>query len=251
MRKWKAMLALALVALLLLIPAACKRKLPLTVIDGDTVYYAPKGKSYHSTKDCPTLKHSNDIKSGYLNILLSVPKADACDVCIQLTDEQVRDTQMQEEMARAMALSDEFDSAEDKYEASFDAFVDAAFGEVRYSNFPDKYDDWNKALNKAKDNLTALERIALDLRMLSPNIHSKLWLRVKLVGAVFEKHRNGFVVLVETYNKRLNDYNEWAENYNIDFLANKPCLDEYYASKYTKKIDFDNDGEAYTDVSFG
>lgn len=83
MRKWKAMLALALVALLLLIPAACKRKLPLTVIDGDTVYYTPKGKSYHSTKDCPTLSRSSVILDASLDTAARKPRADACDICVK------------------------------------------------------------------------------------------------------------------------------------------------------------------------
>lgn len=82
MRK-KALLALVLVALLLFIPAACKRKLPLAVNDGDTVYYTPKGKSYHSTEECPTLSRSKILWKAPLDTAARKPRADACDICVK------------------------------------------------------------------------------------------------------------------------------------------------------------------------
>ncbi len=42
----------------------------------DYVYWTPNGKSYHSTKDCPTLSRSKVIYEGY-----NCPKTDPCDVC--------------------------------------------------------------------------------------------------------------------------------------------------------------------------
>lgn len=42
----------------------------------DYVYWTPNGKSYHSTKDCPTLSRSKVIHEGY-----NCPKTDPCDVC--------------------------------------------------------------------------------------------------------------------------------------------------------------------------
>ena len=42
----------------------------------DYVYWTPNGKSYHSTKDCPTLSRSKVIYEGY-----NCPKTDPCNVC--------------------------------------------------------------------------------------------------------------------------------------------------------------------------
>lgn len=42
----------------------------------DYVYWTPNGKSYHSTKDCPTLSRSKVIHEGH-----NCPKTDPCDVC--------------------------------------------------------------------------------------------------------------------------------------------------------------------------
>ena len=42
----------------------------------DYVYWTPNGKSYHSTKDCPTLSRSKIIYEGY-----NCPKTDPCNVC--------------------------------------------------------------------------------------------------------------------------------------------------------------------------
>lgn len=44
----------------------------------DTVYWTPNGKSYHSTKDCPTLSRSKTILSGTQS---ESNKSDACDKC--------------------------------------------------------------------------------------------------------------------------------------------------------------------------
>ncbi|NLY46737.1 MAG: hypothetical protein GX053_12250 [Tissierella sp.] len=43
-----------------------------------TVYWTPKGKSYHYTAQCPTLSRSKTILSGPLS---SCPKSDPCDRC--------------------------------------------------------------------------------------------------------------------------------------------------------------------------
>lgn len=43
------------------------------------VYWTPKGKSYHSTPNCPTLSRSKDIRSGSLS---NCPKSDPCDRCV-------------------------------------------------------------------------------------------------------------------------------------------------------------------------
>lgn len=239
MQKCKVVLTLVLIALLMLMPVACtKRKV---VYNGETVYYTEYGKCYHSTKDCPTLNHSNEIKTEALDILFSIPKADACDVCVMLTDEQLRDVKKQEEAARFKALYDEFESAADKYKKSFDAFVDAALGSIRYSNMPGKYKDWNKKLDKVKENLIELEDLMNAISSFPRDIRNKQWLGV-IAEWTFEKHRNDFVALVEAYNKGIERYNDWAREYNINFSKNEPYLDAYYASKYTEIIDFNKDG---------
>lgn len=42
----------------------------------DYVYWTPNGKSYHSSRSCPTLSRSKVIYEGY-----NCPKTDPCDVC--------------------------------------------------------------------------------------------------------------------------------------------------------------------------
>ncbi len=50
-------------------------------VKGDrVVYWTPGGKSYHFTKNCPTLSRSKTIEEGPL---LKCPKSDPCDVCTQ------------------------------------------------------------------------------------------------------------------------------------------------------------------------
>lgn len=44
------------------------------------VYWTPNGKSYHYTKDCPTLARSKTILSGPLS---ECPKSDPCDKCVR------------------------------------------------------------------------------------------------------------------------------------------------------------------------
>jgi len=44
------------------------------------VYWTPNGKSYHYTKNCPTLSHSKTILSGPLS---ECPKSDPCDKCVR------------------------------------------------------------------------------------------------------------------------------------------------------------------------
>lgn len=44
-----------------------------------TVYWTPNGKSYHYSKECPTLSRSKTILSGPLS---ECPKSDPCDVCV-------------------------------------------------------------------------------------------------------------------------------------------------------------------------
>lgn len=46
-----------------------------------TVYWTPKGKSYHSTSGCRTLSRSKKIISGTLDEALAEGKDDSCDVC--------------------------------------------------------------------------------------------------------------------------------------------------------------------------
>lgn len=56
---------------------------PKSVSDGDLVYYTPKGKSYHSTKECPSLVRSSLIQAAILNKFKNYPKYDACDNCVK------------------------------------------------------------------------------------------------------------------------------------------------------------------------
>ena len=47
---------------------------------GRTVYWTPKGKSYHYTKSCPTLARSKTINEGNSS---ACPKTDPCDKCVK------------------------------------------------------------------------------------------------------------------------------------------------------------------------
>lgn len=47
--------------------------------DSRTVYWVPKGKSYHYNKGCPTLARSKTILEGPLS---ECPKSDPCDKCV-------------------------------------------------------------------------------------------------------------------------------------------------------------------------
>lgn len=47
----------------------------------DTVYWTPNGKSYHTTKNCPTLSRSKTILNGSLSKAKSAGKNDPCDRC--------------------------------------------------------------------------------------------------------------------------------------------------------------------------
>ena len=46
-----------------------------------TVYWVPKGYSYHSTKSCPSLRRSKLILSGTLEEAFEAGKSDPCDNC--------------------------------------------------------------------------------------------------------------------------------------------------------------------------
>lgn len=48
-----------------------------------TYYWTPNGKSYHSTRDCTTLKRSKTILSGTLDEAKAAGKYDPCNVCIK------------------------------------------------------------------------------------------------------------------------------------------------------------------------
>lgn len=48
-----------------------------------TVYWTLGGKSYHNSKDCPTLKQSTDIKSGTLADAKAKGKTDPCNICVK------------------------------------------------------------------------------------------------------------------------------------------------------------------------
>ncbi|KOA19369.1 hydroxyacylglutathione hydrolase [Clostridium homopropionicum DSM 5847] len=47
-----------------------------------TVYYVPKGKSYHFNKNCRTLSRSKTILSGALSDVINLGYSDPCDVCV-------------------------------------------------------------------------------------------------------------------------------------------------------------------------
>lgn len=47
------------------------------------VYWTPNGKSYHSSRDCSTLKRSKTINEGSLNDAISLGKSDPCNVCVK------------------------------------------------------------------------------------------------------------------------------------------------------------------------
>lgn len=50
-------------------------------IQGQTYYYTPNGKSYHTTKDCPTLSRSKTILNDTLDNIKAKGKTDPCDKC--------------------------------------------------------------------------------------------------------------------------------------------------------------------------
>lgn len=47
-----------------------------------TVYFTPKGKSYHSTQSCRTLARSKTILSGSIQDAINSGHGDQCDVCV-------------------------------------------------------------------------------------------------------------------------------------------------------------------------
>ena len=57
---------------------------PASEPDADkTVYYTRGGKSYHYSKDCPTLSRSKEIIKGKLSDALKAGKSDPCDRCVK------------------------------------------------------------------------------------------------------------------------------------------------------------------------
>lgn len=53
------------------------------VVQAQTVYYTPKGKSIHFNRDCARLANSNTVYSGEFEQVKSI-KSDICDVCGQV-----------------------------------------------------------------------------------------------------------------------------------------------------------------------
>ncbi len=51
-------------------------------LDTNCVYWTPKGKSYHSTKDCVALLKSAQIISGTLKEAIAAGKTDPCSKCV-------------------------------------------------------------------------------------------------------------------------------------------------------------------------
>ena len=49
----------------------------------NTVYWTPNGKSYHSTRNCTTLKRSKTILSGTLDEAIRTGHSDPCNVCVK------------------------------------------------------------------------------------------------------------------------------------------------------------------------
>lgn len=61
---------------------------PATALTPDTsnndriVYYVPNGKSYHYSRNCPTLARSKTVLSGKLQDVINMGKSDPCDKCV-------------------------------------------------------------------------------------------------------------------------------------------------------------------------
>ena len=54
----------------------------LQPLDPNSVYYVPKGKSYHSTDECVALLNSNTIINGTLEEACLAGKSDPCSKCV-------------------------------------------------------------------------------------------------------------------------------------------------------------------------
>ncbi len=54
----------------------------IQALDEESVYWVPKGKSYHSTKDCVALLRSKTILNGTLEQAIYEGKDDPCSKCV-------------------------------------------------------------------------------------------------------------------------------------------------------------------------
>ena len=51
-------------------------------LNANSVYWVPKGKSYHSTQDCVALLNSSQIINGTLEEAFTIGKTDPCSKCV-------------------------------------------------------------------------------------------------------------------------------------------------------------------------
>lgn len=63
-------------------PAPTATPTPSTPV-GNTVYWTPNGKSYHSTRNCTALKRSTTILSGTLEEAIRTGHSDPCNLCVR------------------------------------------------------------------------------------------------------------------------------------------------------------------------
>lgn len=238
---------LSIIILCIVALSSCKNDLGKSdlrkqVNNGDIVFYTPNGNCYHSSNNCPTLNHSNNILNDKLNILNGIPKTDACDVCIKPTEEQLEEKNKQREVQRIKDIYKEYDEISTSFDKYINMFTDSAFGGIKYINFPANYNKWNEMLDKAKEEMTSMGDIAFVIKHLSDEEKSLYTVHLN-IAFYYEYSYNNFVEIIKSHNKSLKEYNDWAYEYNINFFGTQPYLDEYYAVRFTQMIDFDEDGE--------
>lgn len=64
-------------------PAPTPDPEPSVTPTGGTYYWTPKGKSYHASRNCSTLRRSKTVLSGSLSDAMAAGKYDPCNICIK------------------------------------------------------------------------------------------------------------------------------------------------------------------------
>jgi hypothetical protein len=79
----KTFIKFMLILIVAILLCSCDPNYLNEVEDATIVYYTPNGKSYHSTRDCPSLARSSTILSAELDIVAGTPREDPCDNCVK------------------------------------------------------------------------------------------------------------------------------------------------------------------------
>ncbi len=107
--------------------------------------------------------------------------------------------------------------------------------------FSKNTDGWNKLMNTHKQNLENIEKSSKHLKenctitFADPNVNSKC----TIFKSTYEAAHNYYISDIKSYNKTVDEYNEWAEN------NGKNKLNKIKLTIYKDYIDYDKDGEYF------